>query len=73
MFSLDMKNIDLSSLISFGVGGDTISPKLEEKLNLFLVNHNAKIKIAQGYAMSETSASTASSSYTTFILYINRE
>ncbi len=55
---------DLSSLICFSVGGDVLTPKLESKLNDFLKQHNSKLKVAQGYAMSETSASTACSSYT---------
>ncbi len=66
MLALDRTNIDLSALICFGVGGDAISPILEEKLNDFLHNHNSKIKVSHGYAMSETSASTAGSSYTPF-------
>jgi len=53
---------DLSSLICFSVGGDVLTPKLENDLNAFLKSHNANIKITQGYAMTETSA-TATSSY----------
>ncbi|MBQ8039764.1 MAG: AMP-binding protein, partial [Lachnospiraceae bacterium] len=55
---------DLSFLICLSVGGDTLSTKLEDRLNDFLSSHNSKIKVAQGYAMSETSASTAASTYT---------
>lgn len=68
MLSLNKKKVDLSSLICFGVGGDSLSPKLEKDLNLFLLNHGSTIKVCQGYAMSETSASAAGSSYTPFVV-----
>ena len=64
--SLAKKKLDLSSLICLSVGGDVLSPKLEERLNKFLLEHNAKNEVAQGYAMSETSASTAASTYTPY-------
>ena len=64
MEALKDKKIDLSFLICLSVGGDTLSAKLEERLNDFLSSHNSAIKVAQGYAMSETSASTAASTYT---------
>lgn len=58
------KKIDLSFLNCLSVGGDVLSPKMEETINDFLVKKNAKIQLAQGYAMSETAASTAASTYT---------
>ena len=61
---LNQKKIDLSFLTCLSVGGDVLTPKLEERLNNFLERHNSKIKVAQGYAMSETAASTAASTYT---------
>lgn len=59
------KKIDLSFLDCLSVGGDVLSPKMEEIVNEFLFEKNAKIQLAQGYAMSETAASTAASTYTT--------
>lgn len=56
--ALENKNIDLSNLSFFGVGGDALSLALEEKVDKFLYKHNSRTKIIQGYAMSETSAST---------------
>ncbi len=63
---LNNAKIDLSHLICFSVGGDILTNKLENQLNCFLHSHNTKICVAQGYAMSETSAATASSTYTCF-------
>ncbi len=63
---LNDTKIDLSHLICFSVGGDILTNKLENQLNNFLHSHNTKICVAQGYAMSETSAATASSTYTCF-------
>lgn len=58
------KKIDLSFLHCLSLGGDVLPEKLEDKLNEFLIAHNAKIRVAQGYAMSETSAATAASTRT---------
>lgn len=55
---------DLSSLICFSIGGDVVTPKLENMVNEFLKQHKAKIKTGQGYAMSETTAATACLKYT---------
>lgn len=62
--TLDHKAINLSCIEWLAVGGDLLSPKLEQTLNDFLTRHNSKIKISQGYSMSETSAATAVSAYT---------
>ena len=64
MNSLQNKRIDLSFLKCVSLGGDVLPEKLEDKLNEFLITHKAKIRIAQGYAMSETSAATAASTRT---------
>lgn len=64
MVSLKKKEFDLSFLRCLSLGGDVLPDKLEEKLNEFLIEHNAKIQVAQGYAMSETSAATAASTRT---------
>lgn len=56
--ALDHKHIDLSNLTFFGVGGEALSAVLEENVNSFLHNHGSPTKIIQGYAMSETAASS---------------
>lgn len=61
MRALQDKKLDLSFMRCLSVGGDVLPEKLEDKLNQFLIGHNAKFRIAQGYAMSETSACTAAS------------
>lgn len=58
------QNIDLSFLHCFSVGGDALPPKMEEQFNEFLAAHNARIQMAQGYAMSEVSAAAAASTRT---------
>lgn len=62
MQSLD---IDLSFLNCFSVGGDVLSVALEDNLNNWLLTHNTKIQVAQGYAMTEISAAVATSSHST--------
>lgn len=64
MNAIQDKRIDLSFLKCLSLGGDVLPKKLEIKLNEFLIAHNAKIRVAQGYAMSETSAATAASTWT---------
>ncbi len=64
MLAIQDKKIDLSFLKCLSLGGDVLPEKLEDKLNEFLIAHNAKIRVAQGYAMSETSAATAASTRT---------
>ena len=64
MAAIQDEKIDLSFLKCLSLGGDVLPEKLEDKLNEFLIVHNAKIRIAQGYAMSETSAATAASTRT---------
>ena len=64
MAAIKDEKIDLSFLKCLSLGGDVLPEKLEDKLNEFLIAHNAKIRIAQGYAMSETSAATAASTRT---------
>ena len=62
--SLDAKKTDLSALEFLGVGGDALSISLEKKINTFLASHNSKTRIIQGYAMSETSASSTAAVHT---------
>lgn len=59
MMSKEMKNMDLSFLITMGSGGDTMNEGLEEKLKQFMKDHNIKYPLAQGYGMSEVSAAAS--------------
>lgn len=59
MESREMKGKDLSFLITLGSGGDTMNEGLENKLKAFLVEHNIKYPLAQGYGMSEISAAAS--------------
>lgn len=58
MNALQKKNTDLSSLSFLGVGGEALSNKLEDDINIFLNAHHSPTRIVQGYAMSETAASS---------------
>lgn len=57
--SKEMKNFDLSFLITMGSGGDTMNEGLENKLNVFMKTHNIRYPLAQGYGMSEVSAAAS--------------
>ena len=59
MESKEMKNFDLSFLLTLGSGGDTMNEGLEHKLDLFMKSHNIKYPLAQGYGMSELSAAAS--------------
>ena len=59
MNSKEMKNFDLSFLITMGSGGDTMNEGLENKLKAFMKEHNIKYPLAQGYGMSELSAAAS--------------
>ncbi len=64
MNSLNEKDIDLSQLSFLGVGGEALSLALESNINDFLEKHNSQTKVVQGYAMSETSASSTAAIHT---------
>lgn len=51
--------IDMSGLKYIVSGGDHLSVAAEERINDFLANHGAKVKIAKGYGMTESVAATA--------------
>lgn len=53
------KYIDLSNLKYVISGGDSLTPALASKVNVFLREHNANIQIWQGYGMTESLAATA--------------
>ena len=54
--SEEMKDFDLSFLLTMGSGGDSMNAGLETKLEAFLKSHNVRYPLAQGYGMSEVSA-----------------
>lgn len=53
------KNLDLSMLKYAISGGDSLSSNLSERINDFLKEHGSKIKISQGYGMTEALAAVA--------------
>ena len=53
------KDVDLSNLKYMISGGDNLSIAMEDRINEFLENHNAKIKISKGYGMTESVAAAA--------------
>ena len=59
MDSREMRNMDLSFLITMGSGGDTMNEGLEGKLQNFMKSHNIRYPLAQGYGMSELSAAAS--------------
>lgn len=64
MNALKAKKTDLSCLTLLGVGGDALPISLENSINKFLLERNSKTRIIQGYAMSETSASSTAAIHT---------
>ncbi len=54
-----MKYVDLSFLKYVVSGGDSLSIPMFAKINEFLSSHGSKIKIFQGYGMTESLAATA--------------
>ena len=59
MDSREVRNMDLSFLITMGSGGDTMNEGLEGKLQQFMRAHNIRYPLAQGYGMSELSAAAS--------------
>lgn len=59
MESKEVKNLDLSFLVTLGSGGDTMNEGLEGKLYKFMEEHNMHRPLAQGYGMSELSAAVS--------------
>lgn len=54
--SEEMKNFDLSFMLTLGSGGDSMNAGLEIKMQEFMDSHGIKYPLAQGYGMSEVSA-----------------
>lgn len=53
------ERLDLSQLKYVISGGDSLSSKLSARINLFLEEHGAKVKVSQGYGMTEALAAVA--------------
>lgn len=54
--SEEMKNFDLSFMLTMGSGGDSMNAGLEAKMEAFMASHGIRYPLAQGYGMSEVSA-----------------
>ena len=54
--SEEMKDFDLSFVLTLGSGGDSMNAGLEAKMKAFMQTHNIRYPLAQGYGMSEVSA-----------------
>ena len=54
--SEEMKDFDLSFMLTLGSGGDSMNAGLESKMEAFMESHNIRYPLAQGYGMSEVSA-----------------
>ena len=52
----EMKDFDLSFMLTMGSGGDSMNAGLEAKLEAFMESHGIRYPLAQGYGMSEVSA-----------------
>lgn len=52
----DLENVDLSCLITVGLGGDGLNIALEEKINSFLKQHGSKARVVKGYGLTEVCA-----------------
>ena len=53
MTNVDDKNIDLSYLKYVVCGGDSLNQTLIDKVNKYLKEHHGRIRICQGYGMTE--------------------
>ena len=58
-----MINVDLSYVKQVVSGGDSLPAKKNEELNNFLLKHNCKVRVKQGYGMTETSGPAAIGSF----------
>lgn len=52
------QKMDLSFLISPGVGGDSLSTELEQRVNEFLKKNGCQFEVSKGYGMTELSATS---------------
>ena len=49
----DMDNVDLSCLMGVFSGGDSLSIELKKKLDKFLADHGATVRVREGYGTTE--------------------
>jgi len=56
MNNKNVKNLDLSHIKYAISGGDILPKSLEDRVNEYLVNHNSKARITQGYGLTEALA-----------------
>lgn len=59
LLNTNNKKLDLQKLKYAICGGDTLTVSLARRVNVFLEEHNSKVKIMQGYGMTESTAATA--------------
>lgn len=52
------KNMDLSFLISPGVGGDSLNEAIEREVNAYLKRNGCRYEVIKGYGMTELSATS---------------
>ncbi len=55
------QKMDMSFLISAGVGGDSLNTTIEEKVNEFLKAHHCSYEVCKGYGMTELAAAAVTS------------
>ncbi len=53
MTGVDDKNLDLSYIKYVVCGGDSLNQSLIDKVNKYLADHNGRVRICQGYGMTE--------------------
>ena len=58
MKAKSMAKADLSNLLGVFSGGDSLSSELEDSFNDFLLNHNSRVRIRQGYGLTECVAAS---------------
>lgn len=51
----EVQKMDLRDLYAFGIGGESMSLNMKEKINTFLEEHGAKGRMLTGYGMTELS------------------
>ena len=56
MNNKNVKNLDLSHIKYAISGGDILPKSLEDRVNEYLINHNSKARITQGYGLTEALA-----------------
>ena len=59
LINTNNEHLNLSMVKYVISGGDSLSPALERRINVFLTNHKARIQISQGYGMTESLAAVA--------------